>query len=103
MEVIKDASTVIGLVLSFVSFIGLLWAVFKFVDRQGELDKEMALMKVERKAEDNHIKEELRVLTYGMLAALDGLKQVGANGNVTDAYDALSKHLNKAAHRETEV
>lgn len=46
------------------------------------------------------IKNELCVLSYAMLAALDGLKQQGCNGNVTRAYEDLEKHLNKKAHEQ---
>lgn len=53
-------------------------------------DKESADMKM--------VKEELCVLSYAMLAALDGLKQQGCNGEVTKAHNMLEKHLNKQAH-----
>ena len=38
------------------------------------------------------------MICYGLLATLDGLKQLGANGNVTDAHEKLEKHLNQTAH-----
>lgn len=44
------------------------------------------------------IKEEQCMLTWCMLAALEGLIQLGANGEVTEAKDKLRKHLNKSAH-----
>lgn len=44
-----------------------------------------------------HQKEQC-VICYGLLATLDGLKQLGANGNVSDAYQRLEKHLNQSAH-----
>lgn len=38
------------------------------------------------------------------LVGLSGLKEQGCNGRVTEALDALDKHLNKEAHkREGEV
>lgn len=49
-------------------------------------------------AEIEAIKKEQCVMCYGLLATLDGLKQLGANGNVSDAHDKLEKHLNKTAH-----
>ena len=49
-------------------------------------------------AEIEAIKKEQCVMCYGLLATLDGLKQLGANGNVSDAYQKLEKHLNKTAH-----
>ncbi len=56
-------------------------------------DKENADMQV--------VKDELCVLSYAMLAALDGLKQQGCNGEVTKAHNMLEKHLNKQAHSQT--
>ncbi len=44
------------------------------------------------------INEELCVMSYALLAALDGLMQQGCNGNVTKAHTALEKHLNNKAH-----
>ena len=44
------------------------------------------------------VKDELCILSYAMLAALDGLKQQGCNGEVTKAHNMLEKHLNKRAH-----
>ena len=44
------------------------------------------------------IKAEQCLTSYALLACLDGLKQLGANGNVTDAHNKLEKHLNKRAH-----
>lgn len=45
-----------------------------------------------------HMKNEMSVICYGVLACLDGLKQMGCNGNVTQAKNMLEKHLNKSAH-----
>lgn len=47
------------------------------------------------------IKDELCVLSYAMLASLDGLKQLHCNGEVTKAHDRLEKHLNQSAHGQT--
>lgn len=44
------------------------------------------------------MKEEQCMLTYCMMATLDGLHQLGANGPVTEARDALDKFMNKQAH-----
>lgn len=71
--------------------VGSLWAmIYKLVqwlERQKEQDKEI-----------QNIKKEQCVMCYGLLATLDGLKQLGANENVTDAYNKLEKHINQSAH-----
>lgn len=75
--------------------------VTKVVENVKKPDKvEAKVDKLQQQHEEDIklMKEELCVLSYGMLAALDGLIQKGCNGNVTKAYDALEKHLNKQAH-----
>lgn len=52
----------------------------------------------QQEVEIQTIKAEQCVMCYAILAALDGLMQLGANGNVTDAHEKLEKHLNKVAH-----
>lgn len=65
----------------------LLYRSFRWVERQKT-----------QQAEIEAIKKEQCVMCYGLLATLDGLKQLGANGNVGDAYQKLEKHLNQTAH-----
>lgn len=64
-------------------------------------DEDMAATKEQEKADVQAIKDELCVLSYAMLAALDGLKQLHCNGEVTRAHDRLEKHLNQTAHGQT--
>ena len=47
------------------------------------------------------IKDELCVISYAMLASLDGLMQLHCNGNVTKAHDRLEKHMNQQAHGQS--
>lgn len=56
---------------------------------------------LQQKKQDTDIKklkEEQGIICYALLACLDGLKQLGANGNVTDAHNKLEKHINNSAH-----
>lgn len=78
----------VGKVLGAIGVIGaLLYKGFQFMERQKAQDEEIKGMK-----------DEQCVMCYAILATLDGLKQLGANGNVTDAYNKLEKHLNQSAH-----
>lgn len=81
--IITTASVITALVVIFSA----VFAVYKWYLKQEKQDKEIKA-----------IKEEQGVQCYAMLACLDGLKQLGANGNVTDAYNKLEKHINKQAH-----
>lgn len=44
------------------------------------------------------IKAEQSIMTYGVLACLKGLQELGCDGAVTDAITKVEKHLNEAAH-----
>ena len=60
--------------------------------------KDMEELRQNETEELQAVKDELCVISFALLAALDGLKQLGANGNVTKAHNELEKHLNKQAH-----
>lgn len=62
---------------------GILISIYKWYSRQNEQDIEIKKMK-----------EEQCLLTYGTLACLKGLKELGCK----EAIDKMEKHLNKAAH-----
>ena len=66
---------------------GFLIAVYKWVDRQNKQDKDIAKMK-----------DEQCLLTYGILACLDGLQQLGWKQTVPETRAKIEKHINKAAH-----
>lgn len=89
MDYIETIADIAKLITSITIIAGGLWTVFTFLKRQKEQDVEIKNMKAEQ-----------QVMCFGMLACLDGLKQLGANGNVTTAHECLEKHINKAAHRE---
>lgn len=85
-----DANTIIvtaSVITALVVIFSAIFAVYKWYLKQEKQDKDI-----------KSIKTENGVLCYGVLACLDGLKQLGANGNVTDAYNKLEKHINNQAH-----
>lgn len=49
-------------------------------------------------AKIQEVRAEQEIITYCMLAVLDGLHQLHCNGKVTEATDKLSKYLNERAH-----
>lgn len=69
------------------SLSALLYKGFRRLEQQKEQQIEIA-----------NIKKEQCIICYALLATLDGLKQLGANGNVSNAYQKLEKHLNQSAH-----
>ena len=88
---------------------GAMWAIIKWIIAQDKQTEEIAELKKQheedmenfhkQEAEKNKlIQDELCVISYALLAALDGLKQQGSNGEVTKAHEKLEKHINQQAH-----
>lgn len=85
-----DANTITvaaSVITALVVIFSAIFAIYKWYLKQEKQDKDI-----------KSIKTENGVICYGLLACLDGLKQLGANGNVTDAYNKLEKHINNQAH-----
>lgn len=86
-----DAQAVIGaaaLLGAVTAILGGLFAVYRWYQRQEKQDQDIKAMK-----------EEMCLLTYGVLACLKGLQELECNGPVTEAVDKIEKHMNQEAHR----
>lgn len=79
--------TVASLIAAIGAIFGVIFAIYRWYLKQNHQDEEI-----------KKLKEEQTLICYGMLACLEGLKQLNCNGPVTEARDKLSKHLNKQAH-----
>ena len=77
----------------FVAALGGLFAIYNraydFVKRQQQQDKDI-----------KDIKSEQAILTYGVLACLKGLAEIGADGPVKEAVLKIETHLNEKAHEQ---
>lgn len=90
MQVTFSAQTIISLA-ALVGAIGALIALYNkgydFVQRQKKQDKVI-----------HDIQAEQAILTYGVLACLKGLVEMGCDGPVKEAVAKIEKHLNDKAH-----
>ena len=87
-----DHNTIIsaaGVIAAILTIGGVIISIYKWVDRQNKQDTDIAKMKVEQ-----------CLLTYGILACLDGLQQLGCNHTVPETRAKIEKHINKAAHEQ---
>ena len=110
MEIINGFILVGSIATAALAIWGIVWGVTKWIHKQNGQSTEITkkLMEQERKdfeelrREEKEniqgVKDELCILTYSVLAILDGLKQQGCNGEVTKAHNALEKYLNQKAH-----
>ncbi len=88
MEITAEVFLTTVAVASGIGALGtVLFKSMKWFDRQNKQDQEI-----------QSIKEEQCLVCFGLMAALDGLKQLGANGTVTEAHEKMQKHLNLQAH-----
>ena len=97
-EIILGASALIG---GLAVIGGALFGVIKWFLTQEKQTKDIKEVRCLHEADMATLNEELCMLSYAMLAALDGLKQQGCNGEVTKAHEKLEKHINKKAHGQT--
>ena len=78
-----------GGVAAIIALLGYLFKGYEFVQRQKKQDE---LIKA--------ILDEQKLLTEGVLACLQGLKEQGCDGPVTAAIDKINAHINSQAHTE---
>lgn len=95
VNTIITAGAVLGAVLSIG---GIALAVYKWVIKPEQNNRKIDELRNIHEKDVDGLRDELCVLSYATLATLDGLKQLGCNGEVTKAYNDLSKHINKQAH-----
>lgn len=99
LTTVQAVTAVCAMIAAVGGIIALVFKFVRWVDRQKTQDAELQALKTTHDADIQSLEEELTVVCYAMLACLDGLKQLGANDNVSQAHDALEKHLNKKAHK----
>lgn len=87
-DIIEAIKTIGALLTALAAIFGVIFTVYRWYLRQNQQDKDI-----------QSIKEELSLLTYGLLACLKGLAEKGCDGPVTDATAKLEKHLNQRAHK----
>ena len=85
---IQTVITVVSALSSVGVVVGAILACHKWFLKQEKQDEDIKAMK-----------EEMCLLTYGVLACLKGLKEQGCNGPVTEAVDKIEKHMNQEAHK----
>ena len=76
-----------AVIAALVAIFGYYNRIYKFIMQQKKQDEDI-----------KGIKEELTILTYGVLACLKGLNEQGCNGAVTEAINNTERFLNKKAH-----
>lgn len=90
------AAAVIGAIIALVTYFS---KVVRWFDKQKEQDKDIKDIKQHHEDDMASVKQEQRLITYGVLACLKGLREQGCNGPVTEAIGMIENHLNEKAHQ----
>lgn len=86
---------VAAIITAIMTIGGVIVAAAKWFFKQHKQDEDIA----EIKENMSEIKSEQYVMNRVLLACLDGLMELGCDGNVTKAHDELGEHLNRMAHQ----
>ena len=96
-----DADTII----KFAALLGALTAIIaaavsaiKWFQKQERQSEDIEDLRKKQAHDIQELMDEQCLMSYAMLACLDGLKQLNCNGAVTEAHNRLEKHLNQRAH-----
>ena len=87
-DLVQLILTIASVITALGVILGVIFTVYKWYLKNEKQDSSI-----------KEIKDEKALLTYGVLACLKGLKEQGCDGPVTDAINAIEKHMNKQAHK----
>lgn len=93
---IITAAAVVGAIIALVSYFV---KVYRWFDKQEKQDKDIKEIKQHHEDDMADIRQEQRLIVYGVLACLKGLSEQGCNGPVTEAINKIDKYLNEKAHQ----
>ena len=96
-----DADAIIklsALLGAMVAIFALIYRGIKWVQMQNQQTVDIQALRQQQAADIQELKDEQCLISWAMLACLDGLKQLHCNGPVTEAHSKLEKHLNQKAH-----
>lgn len=94
-ESIIFAAAVLGAVAVILKWIS---GGVNFVKKPIENEHSIEALSKHHEDDMSEVREELRILTYGILACLKGQQEQGLDGPVSEAIVMIEKHLNKKAH-----
>ena len=102
MEWLEGIGHVIGVIAGIASgaavLCGIVYVFVKWILKQNKQSEDIQALRSQHEADNKAVEKELCVISYALLATLDGLKQLHCNGEVSNAYKMMQKHINKSAH-----
>ena len=91
-----ELAAVLGALAALLAFIA---KAFRWFERQRLQDAEIKALEERLENEIEDIRKEDCIICRALLATLDGLAQLGANGDVSKTRSKLSEYLTSRAHK----
>lgn len=99
MYITLDTLILIGGAFGVIAtMIGVILKVHKWYLKQEQMEKRLNELEEHHEKDMERVNEENTLICFALSACLNGLQQLGANGDVTVAKDKLDKFLNQKAH-----
>ena len=89
-----------GILTALAAIGAAVWKIIVWVQEQEKQTEAIEKLRKKEAKDIKAMKEEQCLISYALLACLDGLKQQGCNGAVTEAHNRMQKHLNQMAHTQ---
>lgn len=89
-KIIGASGVIFGVIIAFV----------KWLSKQEKQSVDIESLHKRHDEDIMAVQDELCVVNYAVLAALDTLIQRGYGGNVAEAHVKLQKHINNKAHKQ---
>ena len=93
---IITAAAVVSAIIALVTYFS---KVVRWLDKQRKQDDDIQEIRKHHEDDMTIIKEEQRLIVFGVLACLKGLREQGCNGPVTEAIGKIEEHINEKAHK----
>ena len=93
---IITAAAVVSAIIALATYFS---KVVRWVDKQKKQDDDIQEIRKHHEDDMTIIKEEQRLIVFGVLACLKGLQEQGCNGPVTEAIGKIENHINEKAHK----
>lgn len=78
---------------------GIASSLSAYISKRRESARTLYDQNLKQEQDITRLKEENTLICYGLIAALDGLEQLGANHIVPVAKNKLEKYINQQAHK----
>ncbi len=99
MQIYDYVITAGAVATAVIAVFGIIKSIYSFILRKQDKSRKLKEQNDAQERDIESLKKENQLICYGLIAALDGLEQLGANHTVPAAKNKLEKYINEQAHQ----